>query len=62
MIWMFGSDMNKDKKLVEWRKRKNAPVICEDIHFLTSNTAVQRRMVTVCDHKADSEWDNDPAK
>ncbi|KKM79711.1 hypothetical protein LCGC14_1303110 [marine sediment metagenome] len=52
----------KDKKLAQWRKRRNAPVICEDIHFLTSNTAIQRRMVTVCDHKADSEWDNDPAK
>ena len=49
----------KDKKLAQWRKRRNAPVICEDTHFLTSSTAV-RGMATICDHKADSEWDNDP--
>ncbi len=49
----------KDKKIVDWRKRKNLPVICEDTHFLTSSTAVHG-ILTICDGKFDSEWDNAP--
>ena len=52
----------KEKKLVAWRKRKNAPVICEDTHSnLTSNTAV-RGTLTIKDRKSDTEWDNDSTK
>jgi hypothetical protein len=57
---MYGSNMNKKEKLAEWRRRKNAPVICEDIQDgLTSSIAV-RGTLTICDGKSDSEWDNDP--
>ena len=51
--------MAKKEKIAEWQRRKNAPEICEDTHFLTSSTAV-RGILTICDGKSDSEWDNDP--
>ena len=50
----------KEKRVADWRRRKNATVICEDTHFLTSNIAM-RRVVTICDGKSDSEWDNAPS-
>ena len=49
----------KEKKLRDWRRHKNAPVICEDTHFLTSNIAVHG-ILTICDGKSDTEWDNAP--
>ena len=52
--------MTKKEKVAEWKRRKNAPVICEDTHDnLTSSIAV-RGILTICDGKSDSEWDNDP--
>ncbi len=50
----------KEKKLADWRRHKNATVICGDTHFLTANIAV-RKVVTICDGKSDSEWDNAPS-
>ena len=50
----------KEKKIAAWKRRKNAPEICEDTHFLTSSTAV-RGILTICDGKSDFEWDNDPS-
>lgn len=53
--------MNKKEKITRWKRRKNAPVICEDTQDgLTFNIAV-RGILTVCDGKADSEWDNVPS-
>lgn len=49
----------KEKKITAWKRHKNAPVICEDTHNnLTSSTAVHGIM-TLCDRKSDTEWDND---
>lgn len=48
---------DKKKKIADWKRHKNAPVICEDTHFLTSSTAVQG-VLSISDGKSDTEWDN----